>query len=115
MAFTEFEQKRYEKIVERFIEARRPRPEIRHKIDLSFRMEKQSVVIFEIQPLWRDPEKKIEQMAAKATYVKTKGIWKVFWQRADLQWHSYDPLPEVETIEEFLQVVDKDSNACFFG
>ncbi|MGH8716972.1 MAG: DUF3024 domain-containing protein [Burkholderiales bacterium] len=28
---------------------------------------------------------------AKATYVKAQDVWKVFWQRADLKWHRYDP------------------------
>ena len=52
---------------------------------------------------------------AKATYVRSQNIWKVYWQRADLKWHSYDPDPEVDSIEDFLSVVDADKYACFFG
>jgi len=115
MAFSEFEIKRVEKIVGKFIEKRRPAPHIRKELDLGFRLKNQSVEIFEIRPAWRNPGKIIESDVAKATYVKTKKLWKVFWQRADLKWHRYDPKPQVKTIEEFLAIVDRDEHACFFG
>lgn len=57
----------------------------------------------------------MESPVAKASYVKTQGIWKIFWQRADLKWHRYEPTPAVETLEEFLAVVEKDEYACFWG
>jgi hypothetical protein len=65
--------------------------------------------------MWRNPSKKIEEAVAKSTYVKTQGVWKVYWQRADLKWHRYDPMPEVDSLEEFLALVDRDEYACFFG
>ena len=51
----------------------------------------------------------------KTTYVKKTGIWKVYWQRADLKWHSYSPIPEVDTLDDFLTLVDKDEHHCFRG
>lgn len=35
--------------------------------------------------------------------------------RQDLKWHSYDPEPEVTSLEEFLQIVEEDAHACFHG
>jgi hypothetical protein len=35
--------------------------------------------------------------------------------RADLKWHSYLPLPEVNAIEDFLAAAEKDEYRCFFG
>ena len=52
---------------------------------------------------------------AKATYVKKQNVWKVYWQRADLKWHRYDPDPEVPSLQAFLDLVDRDEHACFFG
>jgi len=52
---------------------------------------------------------------AKATYVRTRGAWRVFWQRRDLKWHGYEPRPEVDSIDEFASVVAEDAHACFFG
>ena len=115
MAFSEFERKRIEKIVGRYIEEKRPPVEIRDELDLSFKIEGQSIEIFEIRPLWDDPKEKIEEAVAKATYVKSRNLWKVFWQRADLKWHRYDPDSEVDTIDDFLEVVEQDEYSCFFG
>ena len=112
---SEFDTKRCEKLVAQFIEMRRPPPHIRAEVDLSFRINGQSVEIFEVRPNWRDRCKLQEHSIAKATYNKSKRNWKVFWQRADLKWHSYFPNPEVTSIEEFLAVVQKDEHGCFFG
>ena len=115
MALNEFEEKRIEKIVRQYVEKHRPPPHLRSEVDLSFRLKGQSVEIFEIRSLWSNPNEKIEEAVAKATYVKSRKIWKVFWQRADLKWHRYDPVPEVKILEEFLEVVEKDEYACFYG
>ncbi len=115
MALSEFETKKIEKEVSAFVEKRRPPPYIRPELDLGFRVRNQSVEIFEIRPLWNNLEERIEEPVAKATYVKTQQVWKVYWQRADLKWHRYDPDPEVDTLSEFLVLVDRDEYACFFG
>lgn len=115
MSLSEFELKRTKKIVAAFIEKHRPEPHIRPNLDLSFRMEGQSVEIFEIRPRWNNPKENHEIPIAKATYVKTRQSWRVFWQRSDMKWHRYDPAPEVRLIEDFLDLVDKDEAGCFFG
>ena len=115
MALSEFETKKIEKEVRAFVEKRRPPPHIRPKLDLGFRVKGQSVEIFEVRPRWRHPEEKMEHSVAKATYVKTQRIWKIYWQRADLKWHGYEPNYEVETLQEFLAIVDHDEYACLFG
>ncbi len=116
MAFSEFESARIRKLVGAFIDARRPPAHIRSELDLGFRIGGQSVEIFEIRPLFGGaPGERIELPAAKATYVRASDAWKVYWQRADLKWHSYQPMPMVRTIEEFLETVDRDDHAAFFG
>ncbi len=115
MPISEFEQKRYEKIVSQFVEKRRPPAHVRNQVDLDFRFEKQSVIIFEIREIWKQPGEKVESPVAKATYVKKTNSWKLYWHRADLKWHSYEPTPETKTIEEFLTVVDNDEYCCFWG
>ena len=57
----------------------------------------------------------MEHPVAKATYVKSQAVWKVYWQRADLKWHRYDPEAAVQTLEDFLAVVEKDEFCCFYG
>lgn len=115
MAFSEFELKKYEKAVMGFIKKNRPPPHIRSELDISYRLVGQSVEIFAIRPCWDNPQEKMENSIAKATYVKTQGVWKIYWQRADLRWHSYEPNPKVKSLEEFFTVVESDEHACFFG
>ena len=115
MAFSEFETKRIQKILERYIEKNRPPENLRDEVDLSFRIKGQSVEIFEIHQFWNNPEEKIEEPVAKATYVKSRNLWKVYWQRADLKWHQYEPDPEADSIEDFIDIVENDEYACFFG
>jgi Protein of unknown function (DUF3024) len=102
--------------MEALMQERRPPPPIRTKLDLSFRITGQSVEIFEIRPPWRGhPGEKHESPFAKATYVRARGVWRVFWQRRNLKWRSYEPKPEVQSVSEFASLVNEDANACFFG
>jgi Protein of unknown function (DUF3024) len=112
---SQFEIKRCERLVAEFIERRRPPARLRKDVDLAFRMRGPSVEIFEIRANWRGKGKPIEHRIAKATYDKRNHGWKIFWQRADLKWHRYEPLPEVDAIEDFLLIVEEDDHACFFG
>jgi hypothetical protein len=115
MAFSEFEIKLHERALRTFMDKRRPPPHVRDQVDLIHRFEGQSVTLIEVRPFWRDPEQTTESGIAKATYVKRSKLWKVYWMRADLRWHRYDPIPEVASLAEFLELVDQDAHAAFFG
>ena len=115
MAFSEFEMKKYQKLVDAFIQERRPPVHLRDNTDLGFRIQQQSVEIFEIRPFLREPNKKVEVPVAKATYLKSRQLWKIYWLRADMKWHGYEPKPEVKKLETFLRVVDEDEYGCFWG
>jgi len=115
MAFSEIETARYKKEVAEYIEGKRPPVHVRKELDLGFRIEGQSVELFEVRPHWKEPTKIIEHPVAKATYVKRQKNWKVYWQRADLKWHEYEPVPSVASLEEFLGIVEEDKHACFWG
>ncbi len=101
--------------MENFIEKERPPENIRHELDLSYKIEEQSVIVFEIRPNWRNKKEKMESMVAKATFVKSNNKWKIFWQRADLKWHLYAPMPLVPTLSHFVKIIKEDSHGCFWG
>jgi hypothetical protein len=115
MALSELETKTIEKALAAFLEKRRPPISIRSKLDLGYRISGQSVELFEIRPKWDNPEIILEHAFSKTTYVRTQKVWKIFWMRADLKWHKYDPAPEANSIEKFLDVVDQDEYGCFWG
>ena len=115
MALNDIERKRIEKEVDAFVQKRRPAPHIRPQLDIGFRVSGQSVEIFEIRPRWKEPDVKMEHPVAKATFVRSQAQWKIFWMRADLKWHAYQPLSAVRSIDQFLDAVDKDEYSCFWG
>lgn len=115
MALTAQQTSDIESAMADFMTKRRPPEEIRDRLDLGWRIEGQSVVIYSIRPSWRDESQKIEEPAAKATFVRTTNRWKIYWQRADLKWHSYPLLPEAVFFDEFLAEVNEDSACCFWG
>ena len=101
--------------LENFIYKIRPPEELRDQVDIVYKIKDQSVLIFEQRPHLEKANEKIESAIAKTTYIKAKNHWKVFWMKSDLKWHSYIPCPKVDTIKEFVDLVDEDKNSCFWG
>jgi len=117
MAFSEEELKKWEPIIASFIEEQRPRKEILSQVDLDYSIDidDQSIEIFEIRPHFNKKDKKIKIPIAKTTYVRRQKAWKIYWQRADMNWHKYDPMPQTNTLNEFLGELKEDPYACFWG
>lgn len=115
MAFTTQEISAVETSMASFMAKRRPLEEIRDRLDLGYRLEDQSVIIYLIRPYFRDPSHKIEEPIAKTTYNRKAGHWKIYCMRADMKWHEYPPHPEAVFFEEFLASVDEDEHGCFWG
>jgi hypothetical protein len=115
MAFTETEKARFQKLAEAYIQKRRPPEHLREKIDIAFRLEGQSIEIFEIRPHFQNLARKVESSAAKATYVRSTNAWKIFLKMSDLKWHGYAPHLLARSLQEFFKVVDDDACGCFWG
>jgi hypothetical protein len=115
MAFDPLQTLEVIEAMENFLSKRRPPEEIRNKVDLGYKIEDQSILILEIRPQWNDPSIIREQPIAKATFVKSKNKWKVFWMRSDLKWHSYSPKPTVKSVRDFTKLVEEDEYHCFWG
>jgi hypothetical protein len=56
MAFTKTQIQEIEKAAAKFMYYHRPPLEIREKLDIGYRIEGQSVYVFEIRPGWDKPE-----------------------------------------------------------
>ncbi len=115
MKFSEIEIKRIEKAMLDLFVSRRPAPEQRNKFDINYKIENHSVEVYSVRPLWNDPKNIIESSIAKATYIKIEKIWKIYWQRADLKWYPYEPMPVVDQIKDFVETINKDEFGCFWG
>jgi len=103
------------KLMDAFIEKKRPPEEIRDQLDIGYKIEGEVIELFEIRPDWQNPAKKIETPVARTKYVKSRSVWKVYWMRGDLKWHPYGPQKEVNNLAVFLALVEQDQYGCFWG
>ncbi len=115
MAFSIQQQLEIIEVMENYLDRIRPDEELRKKVDIGYRVEGLSVYIVEILPMWNNPEETHESRMAKATWVKKRSLWKVFWPRANLKWENYPPCPFVKTLAEFVDLVEEDRHHCFWG
>lgn len=115
MGFNILETAAIIELLENFIGRRRPPVELRTKLDLNYKIDNQSIIIFEKRVVWNNPEKYIESPIAKTTFIRNKGHWKIFWLRANLKWYIYEPMPTVKKLEKFIETVDQDKCGCFWG
>lgn len=115
----------FEAEIKTHIEEMRPEDlAIRKKLDIGYIIEKQNLFICEIRPGWKklsngdfdfdyDNYRKIP--FAKAIYVKSKNVWKIYWKRASGKWELYKPYPEVKKVAAFFIMVEDDAYGCFKG
>ena len=115
MALSNTQIEEIEQAAEKYMNHNRPPLEIRDKLDIAYRIDGQSVVVFEVRPQWDKPEEKMEMDLAKTTFVKTKKLWKIYWMRGNLKWDHYKPVPFVKNISDFFDLIAKDELNCFFG
>ena len=114
MAISEFETFKVEKLASQFCIGRNKHfPSDQLKI--CYRIDDQDLYIYEVRPHWKNPEEKIETMTAKIKYIKSKGIWKLYWQRQNMKWHAYEPLELSKELKQLLDEVGKDPYGCFWG
>ena len=102
-------------VLENYVESIRPDEKLREQLDISYKIENQSIIIFEIRQDFYNPGTRVEHPVAKATFIKSKNIWKLYWMRANAKWYHYEPAPFVRTLKAFVAIVEKDQLGCFWG
>jgi len=114
MAFTLEEIDKAKTIMDKYIENKRSPVAVRDQVDLAYKIQNQSIEIFEIRPEYKGTGI-INIPIAKTTYNRTTNTWKIYWNRADLKWHLYEPKKEVKNVSDFIKIVDEDKHCCFWG
>ncbi|MDP4131705.1 MAG: DUF3024 domain-containing protein [Bacteroidota bacterium] len=115
MALALFKTVEIIEVMENYLERIRPPHHIRHDLDIGYKIDGQSVTLFEIRPGFLNPGINVESPYAKATYIKSSGQWKIYWMRANLKWDLYEIRPVVSELKDFLELVEEDKYHCFKG
>lgn len=76
-------------IIEEHLDAMRPPAELRKDIDLGYTFTKQKLELFEIRPRYDDKSIIMHHPFAKAKFIRSQNIWKIYWRRASGKWDLY--------------------------
>lgn len=115
MAFNDLELASIKRSTVAYTKKHGPPAHIQKQLSWDWVIDKQNVLLYEVGPHWQDANKLIRNECVKVTFVRTKNIWQVYWMRADLKWHSYEPNLVVSSFDDFLDVLQADEYGCFFG
>lgn len=116
MAFNDAETESIlDKLEREFWVQRRPPLHLRDQLREGQRIDGHSIELFLNRPAFRRPDEWIEEPIAKIRYVRSRDAWEIYWQRADLKWHLYEPCPETRSLSAALTEIKDDPHACFFG
>lgn len=110
MAFSEFEQARYTKILNQFIEDFLPPAQ--SQLVIEGKLLNQSIEISELRQRWDDPTHSLSIPVAKATFIRTQKVWRLYWMRGNRKWEKYD---EYEHLEWAFNAIKEDLYGCFWG
>src|SRR5271169_2733739 len=113
MPFTEFELKYIEKTVGKMCELRSP-THLHDKLQIVFEVKGYDVIVSEKRPRWDDPLQWLNMPIAKFKFIKKDKVWKLYWMRKDMKWHSYFEMPNSsKNLEALVQEVDGDPQGAF--
>lgn len=76
MAFSDTQSQQVSTMMNAWLETNRPPEHIRPQLDLGWRIEKQSVFVYEIRPQWNDPSIINHYDFGKATWVERAREWR---------------------------------------
>ena len=114
MALTEVQKAQVHKQLTAYCAKRVPAA-VRSKVRVGYRIEGNTVILYEERPAFRPPHDWQEMVVAKFTYVGTRRDWRLYCQHRDLRWHTYEALPAASSFAELLDEVDADPTGIFWG
>lgn len=101
--------------MKKFLVVVRPPEEDRDELDIAYKIEGQSIIIFELRPQWNKPKTITQYPFAMATYIKAENLWKVFYMSENSNWEVYKQKASVSSIKEFTKLIEDDKYQYFFG
>jgi len=102
--------------IKKYIESIRPTdPEIRKQVDIGYSFDERVVILYEIRPIWNNPQKMQHNEFAKIRYNESKQEWNLYWKRASGKWELYEPFPKSIHLDKMIEIISQDKHNCFYG
>ena len=114
MPISSFERRRVSKLLNGYCDQRVPL-QIRNELELRFRFEGNSVVLYERRPAWNRLGEWTESAVAKFRYFVGRQEWVLYWRDRYGRWKQYDLIGPSRVFEDFLSEIDEDPTGIFWS
>jgi hypothetical protein len=114
VALSEGQRTHVTKLLTEFCSTRVP-AHLRDQLQHGFRIENNSIELYESRPAFRQPQEWRKLDVAKFKYVASRGHWRLYCQYRDLKWHEYEPKPMARSFDALLREVINDPTGIFWG
>lgn len=114
VAFTELERRRIDKTVGELCRRLSP-PQYVQELRLVYDIEDDSVALWEERSPWRGEGEWSHQGIAKFRYARARQTWSLYWMRADLKWHVFEPAAPTNDLAALVAIVAENRSGAFFG
>lgn len=114
MAFDERQLKQIQALLGPFCAAHSPE-ECRDELRMTYSVDGHAVTLFEERPDWRGSGEWMRSEVARFRYYRSRDEWQLYWMRADMKWHLYEPAARSRSLSRLVSHVDRDTYCCFFG
>ena len=88
---------------------------VRDKVRIECEASGRDLTILEFHAPMEPGEEWIGNPVARLRYMKSRGIWRLYWVDSNDRWHQY-PEPEwAHDVRDLLAEIDRDPTALFWG
>jgi hypothetical protein len=109
---TDIERGRAEKALREYC-ARKLRPDIRHELEIVYRIAGRFAILSERRPDWQNRSVYRDHDVAKFRFDMAERKWVLLWRDRNLRWHRFENSAPATDIAELLPVVD--AEPIFYG
>ncbi len=85
------------------------------QLEYGYKIEKQDILISELRPIFTDTGEMFQMSFAKIKFIKSRKLWKLYWQRGNGKWLLYESPGESKDLSSLVKAIDGDQYGCFFG
>jgi hypothetical protein len=114
VALTEMQKAQVHKVLTAYCAKRVPAA-ARSEVRVGYRVDGNTVILYEERPAFRPPHDWKETAVAKFRYAGTQGEWRLYCQHRDLRWHAYQARPASSSFAKLLDEIDADPSGIFWG
>ncbi len=104
MPISEIERSRAESRLRAYCKGR-TKPEIRHQLEIVYRLEGLFGYVSERRPDWRDKTIFRNHDVAKFRFSVTTREWTLFWRERNLKWHRFEDCAPSADLADLLGIV----------